>query len=67
MIAIEDLKDRDVGRFILYHPHYGKHERGVLSSWSNGFVFVRFRSLTGEACRPEDVSFESTPKKETEK
>ena len=59
MIRIEDLTDKDIGRNVNYHGAYnGPVETGQLTSWNEHFVFVRFKGPNGEACEPEQVSFE---------
>lgn len=57
MIDIATLTEADVGRNITYHREHCKREFGQLSSWNDKFVFVRFKGPNGEACEPEDVSF----------
>ena len=56
---IQGLSSDDVGRNVVYDS--GQHqELGRLTSWDQTFVFVRFRGPDGEACVPDDVTFEST-------
>lgn len=57
MIDISKLTKEDIGRNVTYHREYCDKEYGVLSSWNDKYVFVRFRGPNGEACSPEDVSF----------
>lgn len=57
MIAIDQLTEADIGRNVIYETHLGQ-EVGKLTSWNKTFIFVQFRGPNGEACRPEDVSFE---------
>jgi hypothetical protein len=52
---IEDLEAKDEGRPVIYHGYHGK-ERGVISSWNNKLVFVKFESNTA-ACYPKHLSF----------
>ena len=55
------LVESDIGRHVVYRTTlttgYRLSSFGVLSSWNDEYVFVRFRGPNGEACRPEDVSF----------
>ena len=67
---IQGLSSDDVGRNVVYDS--GQHqELGRLTSWDQTFVFVQiiggfvdrsywFRGPDGEACVPDDVTFEST-------
>jgi len=57
MIEPSALIKSDKGRKVVYHPLFCPHQEGVLTSWNDKFVFVRFNGPTGEACEPEDVSF----------
>lgn len=57
MIDPNKLTEEDVGRHVRYHREYCKEGYGVLSSWNNKVVFVRFKGPNGEACEPCDVSF----------
>lgn len=59
MINIALLTEKDIGRHVIYEREYCKKEVGVLTSWNERFIFVRFRGPTGESCQPEDVRFEN--------
>lgn len=59
MIKISDVRESDIGASVVYHREYCKREIGRLSSWNNRYVFVRFKEPNGEACEPEDVTFEN--------
>lgn len=61
MINPSTLTEADIGRNVTYHREHCDVEHGKLSSWNERFVFVRFKGPTGEACEPEDVSFDSEP------
>jgi len=61
MIEIGNLTDADKGRRVRYEREHCKREIGVLSSWNDRFVFVRFNGPNGEACEPADVSFIDPP------
>lgn len=60
MIDIKSLTDDDKGKSVVYSSNDGR-EFGVLSSWNERFVFVKFgrwqSSAQAQACRPEDVEF----------
>lgn len=58
MIQLDQLTESDIGRNVIYDRQYCERQVGKLSSWNDHYVFVRFRGPTGEACEPEDVSFE---------
>lgn len=58
MIDIQKLTQADIGRNVIYKADNAPVEVGQLSSWNRTFIFVRFRGPDGEACLPEDVSFE---------
>ena len=57
MIEIKNLKEKDVGRNIVYHRDFCEVEHGKLSSWNEKYIFVRFKGPTGEACEEQDISF----------
>jgi hypothetical protein len=58
MIDIQSLQESDIGRNVTYHREFCNVEHGKLSSWNDKVIFVRFKGPTGEACEPEDVSFD---------
>lgn len=58
MIDISKLTESDIGRNVTYHREWCDKEFGKLSSWNHKFIFVKFKGPTGEACEPEDVSFD---------
>ena len=58
MIDIDKLTDADKERNVIYHREWCNREVGKLSSWNKKYVFVRFKGPNGEACHPEDVSFD---------
>jgi len=49
----------DIGRAVVYTPAHGPAEDGVLTSFNDSYVFVRFRSqhpaAGGQACRRQDL------------
>lgn len=53
----------DEGRAVLYWRPDGRHlnlyERGLISSWNEHYVFVRYtRGMTADATRREDLIWE---------
>lgn len=58
MIDPKKLTKDDIGRNVTYHREHCKKEFGTLSSWNDTYVFVKFKGPNGEACLPEDVSFD---------
>jgi hypothetical protein len=59
VIDIKTLKLTDIGREVCYTCIDGERAYGRLSSWNHKFVFVRFKSVNGEACDPEQCEFTS--------
>jgi hypothetical protein len=57
MIEIKDLTFSDVGRLVVFQGPLSRIEQGILTSWNDMFVFVKFRGPNGEACKPEYVEF----------
>lgn len=57
MIEISNLSESDKGRQVVYHREYCDREVGILSSWNDKVIFVRFKGPNGEACKPCDISF----------
>lgn len=64
VIDIATLRPEDVGRGVIYTPHHHSpenpaQERGVISSWSANYVFVRYTSgSTAAATDPNQLEFE---------
>ena len=49
----------DIGRAVVYHPHVGTTERGVITSFNDHYVFVRYGSAsTSQATSRRDLSWE---------
>ena len=59
MIDISKLTETDKDRNVIYHREFCDEQVGKLSSWNDKFIFVRFKGPNGEACEPNDVSFEN--------
>ena len=58
-VEIAALTEADKGRGVIYTAHHGDRERGVLSSWSDKYVFVRFTTgCTAAACDPLQLELE---------
>jgi len=58
MIDITTLTKEDISRQVIYlSPHIKFPETGILSSWNDKYIFVKFRGPNGEACIPEDLNF----------
>ncbi len=69
MIELRQLTENDKGREVIYRSFY-KDERGIISSWNDHFVFVRYErygyrlhgeepryQATAAATCPEDLEF----------
>lgn len=56
-----DVTKSDIGRTVIYREpidHPGrKVERGVISSFNDSYVFVRYRGITSAATRREDLEW----------
>ena len=51
------LTEADRGRGVVYSHRHGA-EDGVITSWNDSYVFVRFRgSESSKACRDEDLNW----------
>lgn len=58
MIDVASLKASDVGRGVVYTPAVGPREDGVISSWSDEWVFVRYgKNRTASATDPRELDF----------
>ncbi|MDR1176919.1 MAG: hypothetical protein LBK83_15775 [Treponema sp.] len=57
MIDISKLIEKDKGREVVFDDG-PKREFGIISSWNERFVFVKYNgSQHGKATRPEDLRF----------
>ena len=63
---IAELTKKDIGRWVVYKPSFGKPEKGRIKSWNDKYIFVvykcdhqwnRFQDFTGCATDPEDLEF----------
>ena len=68
MIYIKDLKEEDIGKWVLYKSDYGDAEKGRIKGWNDKFIFVvykcdgqwdRFQDYTGCAADAGDLNFAS--------
>ena len=60
-VKIEDLKEEDTGRAVTWQERKGieRREFGVITSWNERFVFVRYGSdLHSKATNPEELEFD---------
>ena len=66
MININELKDSDYGRYVMYTPEFGEWFLGRMKSWNNKNIFVvykcdnhwrDFKNYTGQATSPKDLIF----------
>lgn len=58
-MQISNLTEKDVGRSVTYHPKHGAPEHGILSSWNEKYVFVRYtQGSTAAACDPQQLEFD---------
>ncbi len=76
ILILADLKESDKGREVVYTDYNergktypSRSQRGIISSWNDKFIFVRFNILTysgfptldyqstGQACNPEYLHF----------
>lgn len=66
-IRISELRQSDIGKWIIYTNGVGQTERGKLKSWNRKNVFVvfkcgdewdRFQDFTGSSCNPKTLDFE---------
>jgi len=68
MIKLDQLKESDKGRDVIYYPGYGDKEIGRLKSWNDHNIFVvfhcngewdRYQEYTGQSTKPEHLTFEN--------
>lgn len=54
-----ELTTADKGRAVIYTPKHGEQESGVITSWNDRFVFVRYGDeLQSKATDPGDLQFD---------
>lgn len=62
MISLEDLRPKHVGKKVVYRPAFAPNaapEHGVITSWNDTMIFVRYRPGGGSAAtNPRDLSWE---------
>jgi hypothetical protein len=66
MIYIENLKQEDIGKWVLYTDSVGAIEKGKIKSWNAKYIFVvykcnfewdDFKNYTAAATEPNDLNF----------
>jgi hypothetical protein len=66
MINLEQLTEKDIGRFVEYHSYPDNIETGRIKSWNKKWIFVvyncggdwiRYRDYTAAATNPKDLQF----------
>jgi hypothetical protein len=58
MIEIAKLTEKDKGREVVFDSQERKREFGIISSWNERFIFVKYAgSQYGKATRPENLRF----------
>lgn len=58
MIDLASLRPADVGRAVVYRPAVGAAEDGVIVSWNERYVFVRYGvQNSSKATDPRDLTF----------
>jgi hypothetical protein len=58
MIEISKLTEEDKGREVAFDSPGSKREFGIISSWNERFIFVKYNGLQqSQATRPEDLRF----------
>jgi hypothetical protein len=56
MICITALKEKDIGREVVFELSGKEREFGHISSWNGRFIFVRYGSNTqSQATNPENL------------
>lgn len=52
-------KDKDIGRRVIYRPSHGDPTTGIISSFSDKFVFVRYsEGDTAAATKRKDLEWD---------
>ena len=63
-VTLSELTKADIDRAVMYQAQHdgrliGEPERGLISSWNDRYVFVRFGfTLNGQAVDPRFLEFE---------
>ena len=59
MIILENLKEEDKGRSVIYTDGTGGKEDGHITSWNSKFIFVDYGKNCGRgiATDPHDLKF----------
>lgn len=58
-IKISDLREEDKNnRAVIYTAHHGEREQGIITSWNDHYVFVRYGlGSTSAATDPDQLDF----------
>jgi hypothetical protein len=58
MIEISRLTEKDKGREVVYHVQGTINEFGIISSWNERFIFVKYNgNQQSHATKPENLRF----------
>lgn len=66
MICINDLKEEDIGKKVVYINGVGERQLGILKSWNDTWIFVvyncggdweNFKNYTAAATKPTDLEW----------
>jgi hypothetical protein len=62
LIENKEVTEEDIGSPVTYIPYHAKGdinhkdvERGVISSFNDTYIFVRFKAPNGAACNPKNL------------
>lgn len=67
MIKISELKNQDIGRWVIYCGFSNEKDRGKIKSWNKNYIFVvyncdknwhRFQDYTAAATEPFYLTFD---------
>jgi hypothetical protein len=57
VIAMIEPTVADVGCWVIYHPLRGEPEQGVVTSFNQAVVFVRYGEVSSKATKREDLTW----------
>lgn len=58
-MKLKDLKPADIGRNVVFRYPHGETDEGVITSWNELYVFVRFGKNGSQACYPSMLEWSS--------
>jgi hypothetical protein len=62
MIDLNSLTESDLGRGVVYTPRTGPREDGVITSWNDKYIFVRYDGdRVSKATNPGNLDFLGGP------